>query len=89
MVGIIVALTLSWLLLFLFEKKSLLALGVTPVVKRSKQFFVGFTITAILCVMVQYCQSLMESATWSVNPKVTGQMVLASILEMTNQRAVK
>lgn len=78
MVGIIVAFAISWLLLYLIEKKSILSLGFTPVVKRLKQFLLGFTITAILCAIVQYSQSLMESATWVLNGKVTGRMVIAS-----------
>lgn len=78
MVGIIVALALSWLLLFLIEKKNILALGFTPVGKRLKQFSIGFTITAILCAIVQYSQSLMESATWVLNEKASGQMIVRS-----------
>ena len=75
MVGIIVALIISWLLLFFLEKKSILALGFTPITKRLKQFFVGFAITAILCAVVQYSESLMKSSTWVLNEKITGLIV--------------
>jgi membrane protease YdiL (CAAX protease family) len=76
MAGIIVILTISWLLLYFVEKKSILSLGITPVVKRLKQFSAGFIITAALCVIVQYSESLMKSSTWIWNENITGKLVV-------------
>lgn len=76
MLGIIVALAISWLLLFLIEKKSILSLGFLPIAKRLKQFFVGFLITALLCVIVQYSESLLKSSTWVLNENITSQIIL-------------
>jgi len=45
MIGILVALAISWLLLFLIEKKNILALGFLPIGKRLKQTLIGFLIT--------------------------------------------
>ena len=76
MLGILVALAISWLLLFIIEKKNILSLGFLPIVKRLKQFFIGFLITVILCVIVQYAESLLKSSTWVLNEKVTSQIIL-------------
>lgn len=76
MLGILVALLISWLLLFFVEKKSLLALGFLPIVKRLKQFFVGFLITAILCAIVQYSESFLKSSTWVLNKEVNSISIL-------------
>jgi len=76
MLGIIVALAISWLLLFLIEKKNILSLGFLPIAKRLKQFFIGFLITAILCAIVQYSESLLKSSTWVLNEKITSQIIL-------------
>ena len=76
MLGIIVALAISWLLLFLIEKKNILSLGFFPIFKRLKQFFIGFLITAILCAIVQYSESLFKSSTWVMNEKISSQIIL-------------
>ena len=39
MIGILVVIALSWFLLFLIEKKNILALGFLPLTKRLKQLF--------------------------------------------------
>lgn len=78
MIGIIVALTISWLLLFLIEKKNILSLGFLPVGKRLKQFFIGFLITAILCAIIQYSESLLKSSTWILNEKISSLIILKS-----------
>jgi len=51
MLGIIVILLISWMLLFFLEKENLLALGFLPILKRLKQFLIGFLFTAIICVV--------------------------------------
>ena len=78
MIGIIVALAISWLLLFLIEKKSILSLGFLPIIKRLKQFLIGFLITAILCAIVQYSESLLKSSNWVLNGKITSLIILKS-----------
>ena len=78
MIGIIVALAISWLLLFLIEKKSILSLGFLPIIKRLKQFLIGFLITAILCAIIQYSESLLKSSNWVLNEKITSLIILKS-----------
>jgi hypothetical protein len=78
MIGIIFALAISWLLLFLIERKNILSLGFLPIGKRLKQFFIGFMVTAILCAIVQYSESLLKSSTWILNEKISGLIILKS-----------
>lgn len=78
MIGIIVVLAISWLLLFLIEKKNILSLGFLPISTRLKQFLIGFLITATLCAIIQYIESLLKSSTWVLNEKITSQIVLKS-----------
>ncbi len=80
MIGILVALAISWLLLFLIEKKNILSLGFLPLLKRLKQFLIGFLITALLCVTVQYLESFLKSSTWVLNEKISSSIVLKSFL---------
>ncbi len=76
MVGILVILIISWIALHLIEKKNLLSLGVLPIAKRLKQFLIGFLITAILCVGVQYFEAFLKSSTWVLNETITSSSVL-------------
>ena len=78
MIGILVALAISWLILFLSEKQNILALGFFPIVKRLKQFLIGFLITGILCVLVQYLESYLKSSTWVLNENITNKIILKS-----------
>ncbi|WP_020537322.1 CPBP family intramembrane glutamic endopeptidase [Lewinella cohaerens] len=78
MIGIIIILAISWLLLFLIEKKSILSLGILPIIKRLKEFLIGFLITAILCAIVQYTESLLKSSTWVSNETITPLIILKS-----------
>jgi uncharacterized protein len=78
MIGILVALAISWLLLFLIEKDNILALGFLPIVKRLKQFLIGFLITGIICVLVQYLESYLKSSTWILNKDITSGIILKS-----------
>ena len=78
MIVILVAIAISWLLLFLIEKKSILALGLLPIIKRSKQFLIGFLLTGILCVLVQYIEASLKSSVWALNENITGVLIIKS-----------
>ncbi|TBW30027.1 CPBP family intramembrane glutamic endopeptidase [Gramella sp. KN1008] len=67
MIGIIIILAVSWLILYVFERRSLLALGFLPVLIRAGQFLMGFLITGLLCAGVQYMEVLISSAEWKIN----------------------
>lgn len=67
MIGILVALTVSWILLYFIEKESIIALGFLPISHRIQQFGIGFLITAALCFSVQFMELKMKSAEWTLN----------------------
>ncbi|MDX1544501.1 MAG: CPBP family intramembrane glutamic endopeptidase [Christiangramia sp.] len=76
MIGILVGLVLSWVLLYLFEKRSLLALGALPPVKRSIQFLTGFLVTGILCSGVEYLELLAGNGQWKINNAASSGLIL-------------
>lgn len=78
MIGILVAIAISWLLLYLIEKKNILALGFLPIGKRLKQFLIGFLITGILCILVQFLESYLKSSTWILNKDITSGIIIKS-----------
>ena len=78
MIGILVAIAISWLLLYLIEKKNILVLGFLPIGKRIKQFLIGFLITGTLCVFDQYLETFLKSSTWVLNENITGGIILKS-----------
>lgn len=71
MLGILVEIALSWLLLYFFEQKSILALGFLPLVKRLRQFLFGFLATAVLCALAQLLESFLKSSSWVLNDAIT------------------
>lgn len=77
MIGILVTLAISWILLYLFEKKSILSLGFLPITKRLKQLMIGFLITAILCFSVQSLEALLKSSNIVLNEKLNASQFLS------------
>ncbi|MGA9327074.1 MAG: type II CAAX endopeptidase family protein [Salegentibacter sp.] len=75
MIGILVALAISWILLYLIEKKSILALGLIPNFRRIKQFGIGFLLTALLCFCVQLLEAIIKSSEWPINEKINGKFI--------------
>lgn len=80
MLGILIALSISWLLLYLLEKKSILALGFLPIGKRMLQFITGFLITASLCVLVQLFEAYLQNSIWIFNDNVSLGLILDSFV---------
>ncbi|MBD1397744.1 CPBP family intramembrane metalloprotease [Pontibacter sp. JH31] len=67
MLGIIIALIVSWIVLYLFEKESILCLGFLPISKRAKQLIIGFCITAVLCVFTQISVMLLKGSSFHLS----------------------
>lgn len=78
MLGILVEIALSWLLLYFLERKSILALGLLPLVKRLRQFLLGFIATAVLCALAQLLESFLKSSSWVLNDDITVTTFLQS-----------
>jgi len=67
MIGILTILSISWIILYLIEKRNLLVLGISPIIQRLKQFVIGFAVAAILCTGVQYLEIALKSSSWGLN----------------------
>jgi uncharacterized protein len=68
MVGIIIQLTLSWLLIWFFEKGNLSVLGMRPTRKRLIDFTLFFFVTAALCASGFFLKMLIAKQHWQLNP---------------------
>ncbi|MBI1769998.1 MAG: CPBP family intramembrane metalloprotease [Bacteroidetes bacterium] len=73
MIGILIQLIISWLLLWLFEKKDLTALGIKPTKGRLFNFLFGF-LTAAICFTI-YCltTTTLTNNHWTLNNDFTAK----------------
>jgi CAAX protease family protein len=76
MIGILIILVISWALLYLVERKSILVLGIIPVRRRLKQFGIGFLLTSLLCISVQFLEITLESSQWLINKEIEANLIL-------------
>ena len=76
MLGILIAIIVSWILLYLIERKSILSLGFLPILKRLKQFLLGFFITTVLCIGVQTLEMLLQSSKWYLSENYSVDLIL-------------
>ena len=76
MLGILVELIISWILLYLIERKNILSLGILPISKRLKQLAIGFLITAILCIGVEFLEILLKSSSLDLNENASTTLIL-------------
>jgi len=75
MVGILIQLAVSWLLVWVFEKGNLSALGMMPTRKRLIDFTMFFFITAILCASGFFLKMLIAKQQWQLNPQFDLQTI--------------
>ena len=78
MLGLIVELIISWLLLWIFFKQSLLVLGIIPTQSRLFNLFFGFLIAATCCTVYYLSFTFLTTNNWTVNSEFTGHKLLAS-----------
>src|SRR5262245_45401741 len=78
MIGIIVQLTLSWLLVWLFEKKDLGVLGLYPTRHRLQNFSLFFLVTAVLAAS-GYFMRMYFGERWVLNPEFTWRLLAAGL----------
>ena len=76
MLGIIVQLAISWLLIWLFEKKKLSVLGLWPLPKRILYFFIFFLVTAAICSTDFLMQMYFANQKWQLNPNLSATLIL-------------
>lgn len=78
MIGIIVELTISWLLLFLIYKKDLSVLGFRPTKNRMSNLIVGLLIATSCCTLWQFMTTAYIDNRWVLNKQVTVKGILES-----------
>jgi len=78
MAGLIVELIISWLLLWIFCKQSILVLGIVPTKSRLFNLLFGFLIAAGCCVVYYFSFTLFANHVWSVNHQFTGKKLVKS-----------
>lgn len=76
---IILLLTLSWVVMWFFENRSLSVLGLNPTKSRIKFSTILFIITAILCSTGFLMRSLFAKEIFSINPKANMSLVLTGL----------
>ncbi len=79
MIGIIVQLSLSWLIVWLFEKGSLSFLGFYPTKGRLFDFVLFFLITAICCSTGFFLRMYFAKEQWSLNHSLTPNIILEAV----------
>ena len=68
MLGVLVALGLSWLLLWLVSKEHITALGLRPTAPRLREFAIGASVMAIFCVVNLLGQAYFTQTHYTVDP---------------------
>jgi membrane protease YdiL (CAAX protease family) len=79
MMGILVQLLISWLLVWLIQKKDLRVLGWKPSQDRLLHFLIFFFLTAICCSTAFLMRTLLAEERWQLNPQLTGGMILEGL----------
>ena len=76
MLGIFVQLAISWLLIWLFEKKDLGVLGLWPTGKRIADFGLFFIVTALCAASACLIRIYFAKETWALNPAFNFNLLL-------------
>ncbi len=79
MLGILVQLAVSWLLIWLFEKKNLSLLGFFPTKKRLLDFALFFLVTAACCTGDFLLKIYVGKQQWVLNPNLSANLILTGI----------
>ncbi len=79
MFGLFVQLLLSWIMVWLFEKRNLSILGFKPSKKRLNNFFLFFFLTAACCASGFLMKMFFNNKVWEINPFLSATLVLEGI----------
>lgn len=79
MAGILVQIVLSWVIIWLFEKKNLDVLGWKPTQERIKYFGLFFLLTALFCASPYLIRIFISGEEWKVNPELDVVLILNGI----------
>jgi membrane protease YdiL (CAAX protease family) len=80
MIGIIIQLCLSWLIVWIVEKKNLSVLGFYPSKSRLLDFILYFLIAAAFCSLGFVMKMYFGDPVWRVNPDLSASLVMKGVL---------
>lgn len=78
MIGILIQLAISWLLLWLLNKKDLTVLGLKPTTERVKIFSFGFILSAICFTIYCLTTTYLTNNSWTINSNFSLKQFLSS-----------
>ena len=67
MLGLLVIIVVSWVLLYIIEKKNIVALGIDPNLNRLSQFVIGFFVIAVIELINIYIETIVLKVEWKFN----------------------
>jgi len=78
MIGILAELCISWIILWLAERKDLSVLGFTPTRTRTIQLLIGFVMSAACCAIFNAARVAFADNSWIYNKQITTTDLLNS-----------
>jgi membrane protease YdiL (CAAX protease family) len=79
MFGIVVQLALSWIIVWLVQKRNLSVLGFSPTKKRLIGFLLFFIISVACCALGFLMKQYLGNQDWKLNPALSASLVLEGI----------
>lgn len=76
MIGILVQLAVSWLIVWLLEKKNLGVLGLFPTKVRMKDLSIFFLVATLCCASGYFMKIIFAGYQWNLNPDLTFKLIL-------------
>ena len=81
MLQIIVLFVVSWLIVWLFDRKNLSVLGLTPTKDRMKLVGILFIVTAVCCSTEFLLKMLFAKEQYTINPNLTASLFFSNVWE--------
>lgn len=82
---VLIFIVLTWLSIYLLEKRNIFHSWLTPANQRSKEFILGFLLMGILCILSQIFLSLISGTSWTISEDITMSIFLyASSLDINS-----
>ena len=79
MIGIVIQLLVSWLIVWLVEKKDLSILGLFPSRRRVTDFMLFFVIASVCCSLGFIMKMFLGEQSWQLNPGLSASLILNGI----------
>lgn len=68
---VLIFIVITWLSIFLLERKNIFRLWLTPANQRLKEFTFGFILMGLLCLISQLFFSFINDISWSISEEIT------------------